>query len=225
MNNYKRNAIIAGSGFLLAIIFGILSLSLTEVHIQDLDFTLISQNELSIKFGAIATMFMALSVMIISLALYPVLKKKSPALALGYVGLRFMEGFIFIINAVVYLTFISLSKNILDTEFNNSIGHLLLEARDYLGHVALDMVVFSIAALILYYVLYKTKLVPTWLSIWGLIASIIYMIAAYMVLFGFEPLSPAYIAMNIPLALNEAVLGVFLIIKGFNLKGFHSEQK
>jgi len=70
--------------------------------------------------------------------------------------------------------------------------------------------------LILYYLLFKSKLVPKWLSIWGLIASAIYMLASYMVLFGFEPLSPVYIAMNIPLALNEAVLGVFLIVKGFN---------
>lgn len=68
----------------------------------------------------------------------------------------------------------------------------------------------------MYFVFYKTKLVPRWISIWGLGASVIYMAAAYMVLFGFEPLSPLYISMNIPLALNEAVMGVFLIVKGFN---------
>ncbi len=216
MKNYRKMEIIAGVGFLLAIVFGILSLSLTESYITDLDFTVIADNVTSIKIGAILTMFMALSVMMISLAFYPVLKKKSSSLALGYVGLRFLEGFIFIINAVILLTLITLSKDIANADFNNSIGHLLLEARNHLGHVALDMVVISVAALILYYLLLKSKLVPTWISIWGLIASVIYMLAAYMVLFGFEPLSPAYIAMNIPLALNEAVLGVFLIVKGFN---------
>ena len=225
MNNYKKHATVVGIGFLLAIVFGIVSLALTETYIQDLDFSVIANNDISIKIGAIATMFMALSVMIISLAFYPVLKKKYPSLALGYVGLRFLEGFIFIINAVLYLSFIALSKNNASEAFNNSIGHLLLEARDYLGHVALDMVVFSVAALILYYVLFKTKLVPRWLSIWGLIASVIYMAAAYMVLFGFEPLSPAYIAMNIPLALNEAVLGILLIVKGFNMKVIDSKEK
>ncbi len=216
MNNYRKMATFAGAGFLLAIVFGIVGLALTESYIQDLDFTLIANNAISIKIGAIVTMFMALSVMMISLALYPVLKKKSPSLALGYVGLRFLEGFIFIINAVIFLMLITLSKDITNVEFNNSIGHLLLEARNHLGHIALDMAVFSIAALILYYLLFKSKLVPKWLSIWGLIASVIYMAAAYMVLFGFEPLSPAYIAMNIPLALNEAALGIFLIAKGFN---------
>lgn len=216
MNNYRKMEIIAGVGFLLAIIFGILGLSLTETYITDLDFTVISNNVTSIRIGAIVTMFMALSVMMISLAFYPILKKKSSSLALGYVGLRFIEGFIFIINAVILLTLITLSKDITNVEFNNSIGHLLLEARNHLGHVALDMAIFSVAALILYYLLFKFKLVPKWLSVWGLIASVIYMLAAYMVLFGFEPLSPAYIAMNIPLALNEVVLGIFLIVKGFN---------
>ena len=216
MNYDRKLAIFAGVGFILAIVFGTMGLALTEVHIQDLDFTVIFDNEISIKIGAIVTMFMALSVMMISLAFYPVLKKTHPSLALGYVGLRFIEGFIFIISSVIILTLVTLSKDFTDTSFINNTGQLLLDMRDWLGHVALDMVVFSVAAVILYYILYKTRLVPRWLSIWGLVASIIYMAASYMVLFGFEPLSPAYIAMNVPLALNELVLGIILITKGFN---------
>ena len=98
----------------------------------------------------------------------------------------------------------------------NNIGHLILETRNHLGHIALDMVIFPVAALIMYFVFYFSKLVPRWLSIWGIVACVIYMAAAYMVLFGFEPLSPIYIAMNIPLALNELVMGILLISKGFN---------
>ncbi len=218
MNYERKLAIYAGTGFLLAIVFGTLGLGLTESFIQDLDFSIISENEISIKLGAISTMFMALSVMMISLAIYPVLHKKNPSLALGYVGLRFLEGFIFIITAVMLLVLVTLSKDITDTGFMNNFGHLVLETRNHLGHVALDMVLFPIAALIMYSIFYYSKLVPRWLSIWGIAASIIYMSAAYMVLFGFEPLSPIYMIMNIPLALNEVVLGMFLILKGFNNK-------
>jgi hypothetical protein len=218
MNYERKLAIYAGTGFLLAIVFGTLGLGLTESFIQDLDFSIISENEISIKLGAISTMFMALSVMMISLAIYPVLHKKNPSLALGYVGLRFLEGFIFIITAVMLLVLVTLSKDITDTGFMNNFGHLVLETRNHLGHVALDMVLFPIAALIMYSIFYYSKLVPRWLSIWGIAASIIYMSAAYMVLFGLEPLSPIYMIMNIPLALNEVVLGMFLILKGFNNK-------
>ena len=216
MKYERKLAILAGTGFLLAIIFGTLGLALTESFIQDLDFTVISDNELSIKIGAIFTMFMALSVMMISLAIYPILYKKNPSLALGYVGLRFLEGFIFVINAVMLLILVTLSKDITDIGFMNNIGHLILETRNHLGHVALDMVIFPVAALIMYFIFYYSNLVPKWLSAWGIAACIIYMAAAYMVLFGFEPLSPIYIIMNIPLALNEIVLGVLLIVKGFN---------
>ena len=216
MDYYRKLAIYSGAGFILAIVFGSLGLALTETFISELDFTVISENSISIKFGAISTMFMALSVMMISLAIYPVLHKKNSSLAVGYVGFRFLEGFIFVIEAVLLLVLVALSKNFTDLDFMNNIGHLILDARDNLGHVALDMVIFPIAALIMYYVFYISKLVPRWLSIWGLVASIIYMSAAYMVLFGFEPLSPMYIAMNIPLALNELVLGILLIVKGFN---------
>ena len=216
MDYNRKLAIFAGTGFLLAIVFGTLGLSLTESFIQDLDFGLISENSISIKIGAIFTLFMALSVMMISLALYPVLHKKNTSLAIGYVGLRFLEGFIFVINAVLLLVLVTLSKDISDLDFMNNFGHLVLETRNHLGHVALDMAIFPIASLIMYFVFYISKLIPRWLSIWGIIASIIYMAAAYMVLFGFEPLSPLYIVMNIPLALNEAVLGVILIVKGLN---------
>ena len=216
MKYERKLAILAGTGFLLAIIFGTLGLALTESFIQDLDFTVISDNELSIKIGAIFTMFMALSVMMISLAIYPILYKKNPSLALGYVGLRFLEGFIFIISSVLLLVLVTISEDITDISFMNDFGHLVLETRNHLGHVALDMVLFPIAALIMYFIFYITKVVPKWISLWGIAACVIYMLAAYMVLFGFEPLSPMYIAMNIPLALNEVVLGLFLILKGFN---------
>ena len=216
MDYNRKLAIFAGTGFLLAIVFGSLGLGLTETIIQDLDFALISENSISIKFGAIFTMFMALSVMMISLALYPILHKKNSSLAIGYVGLRFLEGFIFVINAVLLLILVTLSKDFTDLNFMSNFGHLVLETRNHLGHVALDMAIFPIAALIMYYVFYISKLVPRWLSIWGIVASVIYMAAAYMVLFGCVPLSPLYIAMNIPLALNEAVMGVILIVKGFN---------
>ena len=112
MKKYRKLEMIAGVGFLLAIVFGILSLSFTESHIKDLDFTVIADNAIVIKVGAILTMLMALSVMMISLALYPILKKKNTSLALGYVCLRFLEGFIFIINAVILLTLITLSNDI-----------------------------------------------------------------------------------------------------------------
>ena len=216
MDYNRKLAIFAGTGFILAILFGTISLALTEPFIQDLDFALLSDNETSIKIGAILTMFMALSVMMISLVLYPILHKKNPSLALGYVGLRFLEGFIFVINAVLLLILITLSNDFTDISFMNDFGHLVLETRNHLGHVALDMAIFPIAALMMYYLFYTSKLVPRWLSIWGIGASVIYMSAAYMVLFGFEPLSPVYIAMNIPLALNEAVMGILLIVKGFN---------
>jgi hypothetical protein len=216
MNYERKLAIYTGTGFLLAIVFGTLGLGLTESFIQDLDFTLILENEISIKVGAIFTMFMALSVMMISLAIYPILRKKNPSLALGYVGLRFLEGFIFVINAVMLLVLVTLSKDFTDIAFMNNFGHLVLETRNHLGHVALDMVIFPIAALIMYFIFFFTSLVPKWLSVWGIAASIIYMAAAYMVLFGFEPLSLIYIILNIPLALNEVVLGLLLIIKGFN---------
>ena len=78
-------------------------------------------------------------------------------------------------------------------------------------------IVFCLGALIFYYLLYQTKLIPRWLSGWGLIAIIPYLAAGLLVLFGFfGPLSTSEIVLEFPLALQEMVMAVWLIVKGFN---------
>jgi len=78
-------------------------------------------------------------------------------------------------------------------------------------------IVFCLGALIFYYLLYQTNLIPRWLSGWGLIAIIPYLAAGLLILFGFfGPLSTSEIVLVFPLALQEMVMAVWLIVKGFN---------
>lgn len=68
-----------------------------------------------------------------------------------------------------------------------------------------------------YILLYQSRLVPRWLSGWGLVALIPYVVAGLSVLFGIiDPLSTVSVVSDIPLALQEMVLAVWLIIKGLN---------
>ncbi len=64
--------------------------------------------------------------------------------------------------------------------------------------------------------LFKSRLVPRFLSVWGIVGALMYMLAGYLVLFGVEAMSPILIILSIPLALNEMVLAIWLIVKGFN---------
>jgi hypothetical protein len=67
---------------------------------------------------------------------------------------------------------------------------------------------------------YQTRLIPRWLSGWGLIGAVLYCIAKIVSMF-----SPLHLAPDIgsgigllliPTAIQEMVFAVWMIVKGFN---------
>ena len=92
-----------------------------------------------------------------------------------------------------------------------SYSPLLLEIRDgiYVGHGY----IFAVAALIFYYLLYQSKLIPRWISVWGVIAAILLILVNLLEVMG---IIPASMILYLPIILNELVLAIWLIVKGFN---------
>jgi hypothetical protein len=93
----------------------------------------------------------------------------------------------------------------------------LLAVRDWV-HGFLIFLPFLVGALMYYYVLYRSRLVPRWLSCWGLVGAALGLVATvysgFVQEFGFTTLNTF---LNIPIALQEMVFAVWLIAKGFNL--------
>jgi hypothetical protein len=68
-----------------------------------------------------------------------------------------------------------------------------------------------------YYVFYQSKLIPRWLSGWGLIAIMMNLASALLVLFDLiGHLSTVQVVLSVPIGVQEMVLAVWLIVKGFN---------
>jgi hypothetical protein len=68
-----------------------------------------------------------------------------------------------------------------------------------------------------YILMIKSKLIPLWLSIWGAVGALLSVLASLLVLFGsIDIITSGYIILNIPSALLELVLALWLIIKGFD---------
>lgn len=83
----------------------------------------------------------------------------------------------------------------------------------------MNAIFFILGALLLYYLLYQSKLVPRWLSAWGLFAVTtltivngIELFELYIPMPGFHPIMLLYA----PIFLSELLLGIWLIVKGFN---------
>jgi hypothetical protein len=111
MNLNRRTAIIVGVLFIIATVAGVLSvLSYGAVLDAPADLTLVSANENQVLIGSIFYFIMAVAIPAIAIVIYPILKKSSEAVALGYVGARIGEGFFFVVQIITTLTLFSLSR-------------------------------------------------------------------------------------------------------------------
>ena len=179
MNSNRKTAIIVGVLFIIATVAPLLSLPFTR-HIDTPDYLInVSANATQVIIGALFELIMAFAVAGIAITIYPILKKHNEALAIGYVGARIIEGVLFIVAVIGLLSLLTLSQEFVkagapDASYFQTLGGLLLAARDWGGHVVLDVAVFPLGALIFNYLLYQSKLIPRWLAGWGFIAGILY---------------------------------------------------
>jgi hypothetical protein len=91
----------------------------------------------------------------------------------------------------------------------------LLAIKGWAGELA--VISFTLGALMYYYVFYRSKLVPRWLSGWGLLAAAASLAAVLLSITGrIEPFSTVFILLQLPIGVQEMVLAVWLIVKGFN---------
>ena len=157
----------------------------------------------------------------IAIGLYPVLRRHSRALALGAVTARVVEGVFVLIGTLALLALLTVSQEsgavgaAAESTFR-PVGDALLAVRDW-AHGSLGLLALCIGAFLYYVVLYQSRLVPRWLSGWGLVGVALMVVSTVMAGlaqdFGFTTVNTV---LNIPIGLQEMVLALWLIIKGFN---------
>ena len=215
MESNRKTAIIVGVLFIIATVATLLS-GLFFWSIYDPDYlTVVSANENQILISVLFMLTTSAAIVGIPIALFPILKKHNESLALGYVVTRIFEALFFVVSTIVILAIFSLSHEFVNTtapviSYFESSGTLLFGVFDW-SSLLLDFP-FALSAVMLNYLFYKSKLVPRWLSVLGLIGGALFLAGTPLVLFGVE--DATYLAAII--GIQEMVLAVWLIVKGFN---------
>ena len=106
------------------------------------------------------------------------------------------------------------ADEVLGDRYDFIFGTLLQGAGNWSGFIG--TIVFSLSVLILNYILYKSKLVPRWLSGWGLIGGILFLASGFLPLFGYDERSTIFLLLNAPGGVYEMVYAGWLIVKEFN---------
>jgi len=221
MNSYRKTAIIVGVLFIIATVAPLLSFPFSGFIDDPDDLIKITENENQVIIGALFELIMAFAIAGTAIMIYPILKKHNEGLALGYAGARIIEGILFIVGVIGLLSLVTLSQEFVeagapDASYFQSSGTLLLAVRDWGGHM-LGSIVLGLGALMLCYLFYQSRLVPRWLSVWGLIGAPLALVEGLLSMFGVvDPFSTYAVLLNLPIAVNEMVLAIWLIVKGFN---------
>ncbi|MGO4342557.1 DUF4386 domain-containing protein [Pedococcus sp. 2YAF34] len=221
MNRYRGNAIAVGLLLIACTATSILSAVPLGATLDGSDYLdRLAVSDSRVIWTALLEFAWAATGAGIAIALYPVIRRHNRALALGSVAGRVVEGVMVLIGTLGLLVLLTVSQDSLATGADaaafRATGDALLAVRDWTtGFVG--MLPFLTAALMYYFVLYRARLVPRWLSGWGLAGAALGLVATvysgYTQDFGFSTVNTV---LNIPIALQEMVLAVWLLAKGFN---------
>ena len=227
MNMYRKNATMTGVLYFLGTVFGVaggliggevLISLISGKPLAGVDMLgLVAANSSRLTWGAFLTLMMGISLVAMTVFLYPVIRKASKELAMGVILFRgALEGIFYILSTLTILTLVAVGNEYIssgsDLAVLQSISSILYQFENLKAPVS--TIIFLIGASCIYLVFYRTRLIPRWLSVWGFIGVAASMSAALLSFFHVDTGYGFYLEMVI--APQEIVMAVWLIVKGFN---------
>ena len=220
MNSNKKTAATVGALFLIAMVASLVGGGLVESVISAPDyFTAISENETLLTVGVLLELVNAIAVIGIGVLMFTVLKRHNETMAAGYLSLRIVEAVFCSVIVISPLSLIRLSQEYAtagaEAAYLQMAGDLSIAERASVSGLLIP-VFFSLGALLLYSSLYRSKLLPRFISIWGFVAAVLILTLNLLSAFGLVVGMGVSFIFALPIILNEIFMGIWLIVKGFN---------
>ena len=225
MNTYRTTARIVGAMYLAGFVVGITGIVLIQSILGAPDhLATLAANSMLLAIAAVLWLMAAAWDAAHGVLMFPVLKQRnSERIAVGYLGFRIMDGLIIAIMVLFVLVQIPVGSEYLhagasDASYLQALSTVFMQAQLDAYNVA--MTTLGISGLILCYSFYKSRLVPRFLAIWGLVGYATILCGSVVEVLGFNLLT----IHAIPGDLWEVFIGVWLIVRGFNPSAFASES-
>ena len=217
MNSTKTIARTAGVFYIAATLGSSFAFAIMTPMLAAPDYLAqVAANEFQVMMAALLMLVDVVCVAGIGIVLYPILKRHIETLALGFVAARAIESVLFTVYVVGILTLVPLSREFVnagapDAAYFQTTSVVVVAAADWSFTLGLRLA-FVLSALLLNFSLYRTKLIPRWLSAWGFVGAILVFVLLLTEFFGLVlPEGSDFI-----IAVQEMVFAVWLIVKGFD---------
>jgi len=227
MKTYRMNAVMTGVLYFLGTAFGVagtivggkvLSSAVTDTPLTGVDLlSLAASDSARITAGSFLTLMMGISLVAMTIFLYPVLRKVSKELAMGMLLFRgALEGIFYFLTTLTLLMLVAVGNTYIatgsDSTVLQTIGNLLFQVEALKGPISI--ILFSIGGLCIYLAFYRTRLIPRWISVWGFIGIAANLASAFLNFFQLDNGIGFYLELVI--APQEILMAIWLIVKGFN---------
>jgi hypothetical protein len=219
---YKTTARVVGIVYLAGFVVGLTGNGLIQSILGVPDhLSMVSANSMTLTIGAILWLMAVVGDAAHGVLMFPILKQHSERMAYGYLAARIVDAVFIAIMVLFILLQIPLGTEYLkaaatDTSYFQTLSTISIQASQYAYQMGMSAL--GISGLILNYTLYKTKLVPRFLAVWGLVGYAIIFFGMLSETMG----SGLGLVSSIPGGLWEVFTGVWLIVKGFNSSAFVS---
>src|SRR5919206_807751 len=222
-NTYRTTARVVGVVYLAGFVVGIMGFGLIGSILGAPDhLSTLSANSLLLAFAAILWLMAVAGDAAHGVLMFPILKPHNERIAVGYLAFRIMDAVFIAIMVLFVLLQIPLGSAYLkaaapDASYLQALSTVFAQAQLYAYEFG--MITVGVSGLMLCSTLYRAQLVPRWLALWGL--------AGYAIIFGGMVSAimgsglgdvSSYVG-----GLWEVVVGVWLIVKGFNASAFVSQ--
>jgi hypothetical protein len=216
MNKYRTTARIVGVVYLLGFVVGLAGEGLIQSVLSAPDrLFAISANSTMLAIGALLWLMAVAGDAAHGVLMFPILKQHHERIAFGYVGARIIDAVFIAVMVLFVLLQIPLGSEHLtagaaEASYLQALSSVVRQGQLYAYDIG--MITLGVSGLMLNYTLYRAKLIPRPLAIWGLVG--------YAIIFGgmiSEVMGSGLgLASSIPGGLWEVFIGGWLIVKGFS---------
>jgi hypothetical protein len=170
-----------------------------------------------VQWGGVLEVVVALACIGTAVTLYPVLRRQNEGLALGFVGARVLEAATIFLGVASMLAVVALHRNPTGTDpaALTTVSTALVALYDSAFLIGQSLIP-GLNALLLGILLYRSRLVPRWLPVLGLVGAPLQIASVVTTILGFNDRTTVWTLIAVaPIIVFELSLGVWLVVRGF----------
>jgi hypothetical protein len=222
LSSHRKIALVTGVFFIIIIIPApIAAFILYAPVLNDPDYVVGAGADKSVLLGAFFEVIIAIAIIGTAVTLFPILKRQNEGFALGYVAARVLESTVIVVGIISLLSVVTLRQDLAGTAGPDAaslvtVGKSLIAVHDWTFLLGPGLVP-RVNGVLVGYLMYTSRLVPRPLALLGLVGGPLLFASGIAVLFGVIEAGSVWQGIaSIPVAAFEVLLGIWLIVKGFD---------